>query len=390
MTVVIRLKKQADRKVRRGYLWIFSNEIDYPAVKDLSSGGIYDVMDSSGEFLGVAYANPKSLIAARLLSRKKVSIDVDFVLDRLKTAFERRQAYCRNREAYRIFFGEADLLPGLVLDLYGRHVALQSSTAGVDTILDTILEAIESLISPESIVVRNDSSIRILEGVPIFKEVKLGSSVDGIKFKSKDISFVADLINGQKTGFFLDQEFNRPLLNRYVPEQRVGSRSLLLFRSLGYPCSCRRGHFSHCGGFLCSSHSTRFPNRLHEPLRITDQCCPLRCLQFLKSGSEKWDVIILDPPAFIKSRSKIREGRQGYIDVNKRAIERLKPGGLFVTCSCSGHMGLPDFLEVINIAAYRNGRDLRVLDVLGQGPDHPTLTAMPETRYLKVIIAQAL
>ena len=101
-------------------------------------------------------------------------------------------------------------------------------------------------------------------------------------------------------------------------------------------------------------------------------------------------MIILDPPAFIKSRSKIREGRQGYIDVNKKAIERLKPGGLFVTCSCSGHMGLSDFLEVINIAAYQNGRDLRVLDVLGQGPDHPTLTAMPETRYLKVVIAQAL
>ena len=220
---MIRLRKQADRKVRRGYLWIFSNEIDYPAVKDLSVGGIYNVETFTGEFLGVAYANPKSLIAARLLSREKVSIDIDFVLGRLKRAFERRRTYCKNREAYRVFFGEADLLPGLVLDLYGRHVVLQSSTAGVDRILDNILDALESLISPESIVVRNDSSIRTLEGIPIYKEVKLGSSVDGVKFKSHNISFVSDLINGQKTGFFLDQEFNRPLLNRYIPDNAIGS-----------------------------------------------------------------------------------------------------------------------------------------------------------------------
>jgi 23S rRNA (cytosine1962-C5)-methyltransferase len=112
--------------------------------------------------------------------------------------------------------------------------------------------------------------------------------------------------------------------------------------------------------------------------------------QFLSHCSDQWDVIVLDPPAFIKSRSKVREGRQGYIDVNRKALGRLKPGGLFVTCSCSGHMALPDFLEAINIAAYRNGRDLRILEVLGQGPDHPTLMTMPETRYLKVIMAQAL
>ncbi len=387
---MIRLKKQADRKVRRGYLWIFSNEIDYPAVKDLSVGGIYDVRDFAGEFLGVAYANPKSLIAARLLSRRKVPIDVDFVRGRLKTAFERRGAYCRSREAYRIFFGEADLLPGLVLDLYGRHVALQSSTAGVDGILDTILEAIESLISPESIVVRNDSSIRTLEGIPIYKEVKLGSSVDAIKFKSRDISFVADLINGQKTGFFLDQEFNRPLLNRYMPD----NASVLDL----YCYSGAWGIHALAGG---ATSVTAVDSSAAALQLATQNACMNHyesrfnavrtdVLQFVKSGSEKWDVIILDPPAFIKSRSKIREGRQGYIDVNKKAIERLKPGGLFVTCSCSGHMGLTDFLEVINIAAYRNGIDLRVLDVLGQGPDHPTLTAMPETRYLKVVIAQAL
>lgn len=387
---MIRLRKQADRKVRRGYLWIFSNEIDYPAVKDLSVGGIYNVETFTGEFLGVAYANPKSLIAARLLSREKVSIDIDFVLGRLKRAFERRRTYCKNREAYRVFFGEADLLPGLVLDLYGRHVVVQSSTAGVDRILDNILDALESLISPESIVVRNDSSIRTLEGIPIYKEVKLGSSVDGVKFKSQNISFVSDLINGQKTGFFLDQEFNRPLLNRYIPNNTTvldlycysgawGIHALAAGATSVTAVDSSAAALELATQVACMNHYESRINIVRSDV-----------LQFLKSGSEKWDAIILDPPAFIKSRLKIREGRQGYIDVNKKAIERLKPGGLFVTCSCSGHMGLSDFLEAINIAAYRNGRDLRVLDVLGQGPDHPTLTAMPETRYLKVVIAQAL
>ncbi len=387
---MIRLRKQADRKVRRGYLWIFSNEIDYPAVKDLSVGGIYNVETFTGEFLGVAYANPKSLIAARLLSREKVSIDIDFVLGRLKRAFERRRTYCKNREAYRVFFGEADLLPGLVLDLYGRHVVVQSSTAGVDRILDNILDALESLISPESIVVRNDSSIRTLEGIPIYKEVKLGSSVDGVKFKSQNISFVSDLINGQKTGFFLDQEFNRPLLNRYIPNNATvldlycysgawGIHALAAGATSVTAVDSSAAALELATQVACMNHYESRINIVRSDV-----------LQFLKSGSEKWDAIILDPPAFIKSRLKIREGRQGYIDVNKKAIERLKPGGLFVTCSCSGHMGLSDFLEAINIAAYRNGRDLRVLDVLGQGPDHPTLTAMPETRYLKVVIAQAL
>ncbi|MGC8660151.1 MAG: class I SAM-dependent rRNA methyltransferase, partial [Desulfomonilaceae bacterium] len=213
---MIRLKKQADRKVRRGYLWIFSNEIQEPHIKDLSPGGIYDVTDFSGEFLGVAYANPKSLIAARILSRKKTKIDQSFVISRLQNALDLRSNYCRDREAFRVFFGEADLIPGLVIDKFGSHLVIQSSTTGIDGILDLVVEAVDMTFNPQSIVLRNDSSMRSLEGIPVGKEIRKGTGISIVKFQSYGLFFVADLINGQKTGFFLDQEFNRPLLHTYL------------------------------------------------------------------------------------------------------------------------------------------------------------------------------
>ncbi|MCX5872323.1 MAG: class I SAM-dependent rRNA methyltransferase [Deltaproteobacteria bacterium] len=387
---MIRLKKQADRKVRRGGLWIFSNEIEDPPVKDLIPGAIYDLMDFSGQFLGVVYVNPKSLITARVLSRRKIEIDSNFIRMRLENAFQSRQAFCRDREAHRIFFGEADLLPGLVVDRYGPHIVVQSSTAGVDLLLDKIVDAIDDLFSPQSIVFRNDSSIRNLEGVPIYKEIKRGSNVDRIEFRSEKLSFVADLINGQKTGFFLDQEFNRTILKRHI-SSNASVLDLYCYSGAWGMNAIEAGAdtvtaVDSSSAALELAFDNASLNHCESKINFVREDVG----QFLGHCSDQWDVIVLDPPAFIKSRSKVREGRQGYIDVNRKALGRLKPGGLFVTCSCSGHMGLPDFLEAINIAAYRNGRDLRILEVLGQGPDHPTLMTMPETRYLKVIIAQAI
>lgn len=387
---MIKLKKQADRKVRHGGLWIFSNEIADPPVKDLIPGQIYDLIDFSGQFLGVVYANPKSLITARVLSRRKIEIDSNFIRMRIENAFQSRQPFCRDREAYRIFFGEADLLPGLVVDRYGPNIVVQSSTAGVDLLLDKIVEAIDDLFSPESIIFRNDSSIRNLEGVPIYKEIKRGSNVDRIEFRSRKLSFVADLINGQKTGFFLDQEFNRTVLKRHIPSNANvldlycysgawGMNAIEAGADTVTAVDSSSAALELAFGSACLNNFESKINLVREDVG-----------QFLGHCSDQFDVVVLDPPAFIKSRSKVREGRQGYIDVNRKALGKLKPGGLFVTCSCSGHMGLTDFLEAINVAAYRNGRDLRILEVLGQGPDHPTLMAMPETRYLKVIMAQAL
>jgi 23S rRNA (cytosine1962-C5)-methyltransferase len=387
---LIRLKKQADRKVRKGGLWIFSNEIHEPQVRDLKVGQTYELRDFSGEFLGIVYANPKSLIAARIISRRKAELDVDFFQQKLSKALESRQPFCEDREAYRIVFGESDFIPGLVVDKYGPHIVVQSSAAGIDNMLDTIVEAIDKLLSPESIIVRNDSSSRNLEGIPSYTEVKKGSNADLIHFRSGELSFAADLLAGQKTGFFLDQEFNRSVLKRYL------SRNCSVLDLYCYSAAWAMHALNAGAGSVTAVDSSNLALEIaSENARINNfesRMSLVRedALHFLNGASAQWDLIILDPPAFIKSRSKVREGTQGYIDVNRKALAKLKKGGLLVSCSCSSHLGLPDFMDALNIAAYRSGRALRILEVAGQGPDHPSLVSMPETRYLKVVFAQAV
>ncbi len=387
---MIRLKKQADRKVRKGGLWIFSNEIHEPQVRELKVGQTYELRDFAGEFLGIVYANPKSLIAARIISRRKAELDVDFFQQKLSKALESRQPFCEDREAYRIVFGESDFIPGLVVDKYGPHIVVQSSAAGIDNMLDTIVEAIDKLLSPESIIVRNDSSSRNLEGIPSYTEVKKGSNGDLIHFRSGELSFAADLLAGQKTGFFLDQEFNRSVLKRYL------SRNCSVLDLYCYSAAWAMHALNAGAGSVTAVDSSNLALEIaSENARINNfesRMSLVRedALHFLNGASAQWDLIILDPPAFIKSRSKVREGTQGYIDVNRKALAKLKKGGLLVSCSCSSHLGLPDFMDALNIAAYRSGRALRILEVAGQGPDHPSLVSMPETRYLKVVFAQAV
>ena len=387
---MIRLKKQADRKVRKGGLWIFSNEIHEPQVRELKVGQTYELRDFAGEFLGIVYANPKSLIAARIISRRKAELDVDFFQQKLSKALESRQPFCEDREAYRIVFGESDFIPGLVVDKYGPHIVVQSSAAGIDNMLDTIVEAIDKLLSPESIIVRNDSSSRNLEGIPSYTEVKKGSNGDLIHFRSGELSFAADLLAGQKTGFFLDQEFNRSVLKRYL------SRNCSVLDLYCYSAAWAMHALNAGAGSVTAVDSSNLALEIaSENARINNfesRMSLVRedALHFLNGASAQWDLIILDPPAFIKSRSKVREGTQGYIDVNRKALAKLKKCGLLVSCSCSSHLGLPDFMDALNIAAYRSGRALRILEVAGQGPDHPSLVSMPETRYLKVVFAQAV
>lgn len=387
---MIRLKKQADRKVRRGGLWIFSNEIHEPQVRDLEVGQTYELRDFAGEFLGIVYANPKSLIAARIISRQKAELDVDFFQQKLSKALESRQPFCKDREAYRIVFGESDFIPGLVVDKYGPHIVVQSSAAGIDNMLDTIVDAIDKLLSPESIIVRNDSSSRNLEGIPSYTEVKKGSNVDLIHFRSGELSFAADLLAGQKTGFFLDQEFNRSVLKKYL-SRNCSVLDLYCYSGAWAMHALNAGALSVTAvdssnvALEIALESSRINNFESRMSLVREDA-----LHFLSGASAIWDLIILDPPAFIKSRSKVREGTQGYIDINRKALTKLKKGGLLVSCSCSSHLGLTDFMDALNIAAYRSGRALRILEVAGQGPDHPSLVSMPETRYLKVVFAQAL
>jgi 23S rRNA (cytosine1962-C5)-methyltransferase len=308
--------------------------------------------------------------------------------ERIGAALERRQRLFPERDFCRLIFGEADLLPGLIVDSYGTVLVVQSLTAGMDALLDQVLEVLVRCLGPEGIYLRNDSPSRALEGLSQEKRVAYGSIPEPVVISSSGLKFIVDVAEGQKTGFFLDQEANRPLMKQHV---FPGAKVLDLF--------CYAGawglHAAAAGaGEVTGVDSSQGAIQLAESNAalngMEDRFHPIRenALEFLKRSRETWDVVILDPPAFIKSRSRIKEGQKGYIDFNRRALTKINPGGILITCSCSHHLDAQVFEETLAIAARQSGKELRILDVRGQGPDHPFLLSMPETRYLKVIVAQ--
>ncbi len=258
----------------------------------------------------------------------------------------------------------------------------------MDALLDKVLAVLVRLLAPEGIYLRNDSPSRALEGLSLEKRLAYGSVPDIVTISSSGLKFLVDVANGQKTGFFLDQEANRPFINQYVFS---GAKVLDLF--------CYTGtwglHAAVAGAAVVvgvdSSRSALQLAESNAALNAMDDRFHVvreNALEFLKKSRETWDVVILDPPAFIKGRSQIKEGQKGYIDINRRALNTMNPGGILVTCSCSHHLDAQAFEETLAIAARQSGKELRILDTRGQGPDHPFLLSMPETRYLKVIVAQ--
>lgn len=371
-------------------MWVFSNEIASPKVSDLNQGDIHELSDSAGNFIGMVYSNPQSLISARIVSRMRTAIDYSFVKNRIQEANERRLDICSNSNAYRLFYGESDLIPGLIIDKYHDHFVIQSSTAGVDAILDMIVDAIVDLFKPSGIFIRNDLPVRDLEGILREKKLAYGKLPENIEINLNGLKFVVDVENGQKTGFFLDQEFNRSSLLKYLsPNDRV--LDLFCYSGAWGIYASARGNCSVTG--IDSSNSALELARINSEMNnVQDRVGLVKsdCIEFLKKTDETWDVVIADPPAYIKSKSKLAEGKRGYLDLNKRALMRLRKGGILVTCSCSHHLSLEDFQDLLLTASLQSSRDLRILEVLGHGPDHPCLLAMPETRYLKVLVCQVI
>jgi 23S rRNA (cytosine1962-C5)-methyltransferase len=387
---MITLKKNHDRRIRRGHLWVFSNEIANPPISQLETGSLHELTDISGEFLGMVYANPNSLIAARIVSRKKETIDTDFFRKRISAALEFRKPLASFRDAYRVVFAESDFLPGLIVDRYGPVLSVQSLTAGIDALMSEILEALIDVLAPQGIFLRNDSPMRLLEGLSQEKRLAYGDVPETAIIHSGDLQVLVDIENGQKTGYFLDQEANRTLVSQNTFS---GAKVLDLFSYTG----AWGLHAAAAGAETVTAVDNSRPaldmgakiaesNGLAEKFQFVRE--PV--IDFLKKTHESWDMIILDPPAFIKGKSHLKEGVKGYIDVNRRSLNKLNPGGILVTCSCSHHLDQQSFEDALLAASRQSGKELRILNVAGQGPDHPFLLTMPETRYLKVIVARAV
>lgn len=380
----VKLKHREERRILRGHPWIFSNELDRSSA-EFTPGEIVDVLDNAGRFLGRGTINPHSLIAVRLLTRIQEEIDIGFFRRRIAAARVLRTMLGFG-DSFRAVFSEGDNLPGLIVDKYADTLVVQSSTAGIDRMLNEILAALKDEYAPEAIVLRNDTPSREIEGLVRETRVVHGSISGPVTFEESGIKYRIDVLEGQKTGFFFDQRENRRTLNEYVEEKRV------------LDCFCYVGAWAlsaaHFGareviGLDSSAQAIALAeenaalNSLSAQFKKTDVFDELRILE---KHRERFGCVILDPPAFVKSRAKVREALKGYKEINLRAMKLIEPGGALVTCSCSHHIDQELFREMLIDATYSAGRQARLLEMRSQARDHPALLAARETQYLKCAI----
>jgi 23S rRNA (cytosine1962-C5)-methyltransferase len=389
--VTVTLKPREDKRIRSGHLWIFSNEVaEVDGSVDIGDSVL--VRDARGRLLGTGYMNPHSLIAIRLVSRSKVELSPEFLVKRIGTALEFRGRVWPGESTYRAVYGDADLLPGLIVDRYGDALAVQSLTAGIERRLETVLEILVELLAPRTIVLRNDSPMRSYEGLPLEKRVVRGS-VDGpVEIEQDGRTFLVDLVDGQKTGFFLDQRENRlasaPL-----------ARQADVLDCCSYTCAWSV-YAGSAGARSITAIDTSAPalelgRRNLEANGVTADAelvngDVFKELAKLSRARRLFGLTILDPPAFAKSRKRVREALKAYRTINRLAFSVTRRGGHLVTSKCSHLVDRESFLNALVAAAREAGRRARVVEVRGQSRDHPVVLGFPETDYLTCAILEVL
>lgn len=387
---ILQLKKNHDRRVRTGHLWVFSNEV--AEMPELPAGALVEVQSHDGESFGVGLFNPASLIAVRLLQSDDTELDRAFFVERFESAKRYRERIFSGEHAYRFVFGESDFLPGLIIDRYDGYFAFQVLSAGMEQRIPIIIEALLQVF-PEAkgIIEKNTSRLREIEGLEQREGVIWGEVPEEILMQENGITFGINLPQGQKTGYFLDQKLNR----KRVQELAKGLRVLDCFTNQGgFALNAARGGASHVLGIDSSAQAIERCRRNVELNGFENiEFAEEEVFDYLKREVEagsKWDMVVLDPPAFTKSRKQIHAAKRGYEKINRLGIQLLPPEGLLVTGSCSHHISEEVFLDVVYEQALREGRQLRLVFRGNQSPDHPVLFSMPETLYLKFLVFEVL
>ncbi|WP_108447354.1 class I SAM-dependent rRNA methyltransferase [Halomonas denitrificans] len=385
----LRLKKNADRRLKAGHLWLYSNEIDIQAtpLKEIAPGTQVVVEAANGKGMGVAYVNPHSLICARMVSRDpKQGLDRSLLVHRLNQALALRQRLF-DKPFYRLVHGEGDLLPGLIIDRFGDVVVVQLNTAGMQAVAEELLDALEKVLSPAAVVFRNDTSGRRQEGLEASVEVVKGELPDQVLLEENGVRFVAPVLDGQKTGWFYDHRVNRAWLNGLV----AGKRVLDLFSYVGgwgVQAAASGASEVLCvdasGAALERVAENATLNGLHEQVAVGEGDA-FEVLAALKAEGEEFDVVILDPPAFIRKRKDIPNGERAYGKLNREAMRLLGRDGLLLSASCSMHLAPERLVDVVRGAVRHQDRQGQILFQGHQGPDHPVHPAIPETAYLKAL-----
>ena len=383
----VKVNRKAADRVASGHPWIFSSDVverDHAA-----PGSVVKVVNHLGKPIGTAHYSSTSQICLRLLSRDIQEIDRGFFAQRLAEANEYRRLVVRDTDAYRVVHGEGDRLPALVVDRYGDYLVMQTLDQGMDAAKEWIIEALVELFSPRGIVARNDVAVRAHEQLPLETGVVFAEAPEEVTTHINGLSFRADLIHGQKTGIYLDQRENYVAAARYARGKALDCFTSTGGFALHLAAKCETVEaVDSSAAALATAEANRAANGIgNVTFREADV---FEILGGYASARREFSTVVLDPPAFAKSRRNLEAAARGYKEINLRALRLLGRGGILATCSCSHHMSEAMLLEIVAEAALDAGRELRVLERRTQAQDHPILLTVPETHYLKCLLLQVV
>lgn len=386
------LKKNEDRRLRSGHVWIYSNEVDVNKVplSQFEMGDWVKIESSNGKPLGLGYINPHVLLCARLVSRdSEATVDKDFFIARLNRALAWRERYFAE-PFYRWVYGESDGLPGLVVDRYGDVLVVQITTQGMAVYQSEILAALEAIAKPRGMVLHHDNPYRELEGLPLGEPEIIGDVPATVQLVEHGVKFDIPLLEGQKTGWFYDQRPNRGELEHYVKGKRVldvfsylGAWGLQAAYRGAEEVVCIDSSSKAIAGLMHNAELNGLTSKIQT--RTADGFAELAALH---AAGETFDVVILDPPALIKRRKDTKAGMSAYFHLNQLGMQLLGPDGLLISASCSLHLGLPDLADIMRRVGLQLEREQQFVAYGGQGVDHPIHPAIGETEYLKVIYSR--
>tara|TARA_R110002110_G_scaffold205066_7_gene416928 strand:- start:51151 stop:52332 length:1182 start_codon:yes stop_codon:yes gene_type:complete len=385
------LARGFDRRLRGGHLWIYSNEIDSKRspLSCFEAGDSVTVRNAQGAVLGSAYVEPQALICARLYAPGDLRpLDETLFAERLGTALALREA-AFERPFYRLVYGDSDMLPGLVIDRFGDVLVVQLNNAGIERYRDALIAALIAVLAPSGILLRGDSRSRREKGLGTDSEVVFGEVPEAVPLEENGVSFLAPVHTGQKTGWFYDHRMARARLAPWV----AGKSVLDVYSYIG-GWGIQAAAFG-AAQVCCLDSSAQALEGVHfnaglnglQEVVSTLQGPADDALARLRSEGRQFDVVILDPPAFVQRRKDLKKGIAAYRRINELGLQVLRPGGLLISASCSMHLSRSDLMGAMQQAAVRVGCQLRIVEQGAQGPDHPVHPAIPETEYLKALFA---
>ena len=383
------LKKNEEKKILNGFPWVYANEVLRIEGKD-KQGSVAKIVGFDGRFVGLGFINHLSKILVRVLSLKEETIDKSFFNERIKQAvdYRRQLGYDNN---YRAIFGESDRLPGLIVDKYGDYLSVQFLSLGMEVRKAEIVNILVEIFNPKGIYERSDVSVRQKEGLKEIKGILYGENFNTtVEIIENGLKMLVDLENGQKTGYFLDQKENRDNLKYYVNGKTV------------LDCFCNVGGFSLCAKKYGATEVTAvdvselaldFVNKnakLNDLEVQTVKADVFNLLREYRKEKKKFGVVILDPPAFTKSADTVKQAYSGYKDINVQGLKLVEKGGYLVTCSCSQHLSVTSFLNMVNESVFESGVTAKLVEFRTQGKDHATLIGTEQSLYLKVAVLKII